>query len=174
MCGATGQPTRGRPDAALAGSGFTLLELIIVLAILVMLMAMVWPVAAPARHARTPCSRPLAQLVRDLARARMAAIDSGQIMALRYEPGGRRYVVTLAESLDDDEEPASESTADTETRCGAADERCDLDIGFDGQLEEDVVFRDPAGVDDEATAARVHARRNAGRRAAGDRERSRR
>jgi type II secretion system protein H len=128
-----------------AARGFTLLELMIVLAILAMLIAMVWP------SLRRPVMRSVAQqaarqLVKDLARARMAAIDSGQIVALRFELGGTRYVVQLAESLGDSEETAPEITAEHDAGNAAVPDT-PADFGFEAQLDEDVVFRDPSETD---------------------------
>ena len=150
MYGATPKRLAAGGRGFSAARGFTLLELMIVLAILVMLIALVWPsLRRPVmRSAAQQASR---QLVRDLARARMAAIDSGQIVALRFELGGTRYVVKLAESLGDSE--GSDGTAPEVTAEGDAGNASvadtPTDFGFEAQLDEDVVFRDPSEVNND-------------------------
>ncbi len=186
MCGTTGKRparVRRRPCGA---RGFTLLELIIVLAILSMLIVMAWP-ALRRPVTRSAVQQAARQLVRDLARARMAAIDSGQIVALRWEVGGPRYVVEPAESLDDSQDATPAVIEDGDLDSGGIDSgRTDSDgsdsggtdsggtdsggtdsggrgnaatatdeadapaaVAFAAQLEEQVVFRDPAEVVDE-------------------------
>ncbi len=160
MCGTTGKrPARGT-------RGFTLLELIIVLAILSILIMMAWP-ALRRPVTRSVVQQAARQLVRDLARARMAAIDSGQIVALRWEVGGPRYVVEPAESLDDSQDATPAVIEDDDVEAGrmgsngsasggsgtaaTATDEADAPavVAFVGQLEEPVVFRDPAEVVDE-------------------------
>jgi prepilin-type N-terminal cleavage/methylation domain-containing protein len=147
MCGAPPKrrvAKRGRPSGA---RGFTLLELIIVLVILAMLIAMVWP-ALRRPLMRSVVQKAASQLVKDVARARMAAIDSGRIMALRYELSGRRYVLTFADALSERAGSPSDSAAeDAANDTGAAD--TPIQFGFEAELDEDVVFRDPSASEDE-------------------------
>lgn len=83
--------------------GFTLLEVLLVLGILVLLAAVAWPsfrgplAAARLREgARSVCN--------EIARARLRAIETGNILVLRYESGGRRYeIVTRMVALEGDE-----------------------------------------------------------------------
>jgi len=181
MCGTTGKrPARVRRGPC-GARGFTLLELIIVLAILSMLIMMAWP-ALRRPVTRSAVQQAARQLVRDLARARMAAIDSGQIVALRWEVGGPRYVVEPAESLGDSQDAIPAVIEDGDPDSGGIDSgRTDSDgsdsggpdsggtdsggrgnaatatdeadapaaVAFAAQLEEQVVFRDPAEVVDE-------------------------
>ena len=72
--------------------GFTLLEVLLVLGLLVMLAAVAWP----------SLSRPLAatrlregarELCNELARARLRAIETGNVLVLRYEAGHARYEI---------------------------------------------------------------------------------
>jgi type II secretion system protein H len=121
--------------------GYTLLELIIVLAILGLLMAMAWPsLRRPAL--RSVVQEAARQVVRDVARARAAAIESGRILAWRWELGGQRYVVELAadarQRTDFDEPPA----AAPEVADQPSEEPL-YDIGFLGELGDDVRFLDP-------------------------------
>lgn len=73
-------------------AAFTLLEMIVVLALLVLAAALVWP--SMRRSLQQNQLTNSAKLVRNaLARARLAAIESGQPYAFRWEIGGRRYEV---------------------------------------------------------------------------------
>ena len=57
------------------------------------------------------------QLMEDLARARLNAIESGRTMAVRYEPGGVRYSIAPADAAAD---TSSEGEATFETSSGDA------------------------------------------------------
>jgi len=130
--------------------GFTLLELMIVVAVLALLVALSWP--ALRRHVmRSVVQEAAAQLVRDLSRARMAAIDYGQVMALRYEPGGSRYEVLAAERLDREDELRSPSVLADLPDESSGVETAESDrpaAGFQAQLDQDVVFADAADQDE--------------------------
>ena len=83
---------RPAEQAGLRRSGFTLLELLIVLAIVVMLVGASWP--------RLRTSLEKAELVDAakgirtfLSQARLDAIDSGSPRRFRYQPGGTLYEV---------------------------------------------------------------------------------
>jgi type II secretion system protein H len=121
--------------------GYTLLELIIVLAILGLLIAVAWP------NLRRPALRSIVQeaarqIVRDVARARAAAIESGRILAWRWELDGQRYVVELAadarQRTDFDQPPAAAPKEADQP----SEEPLDA-VGFLGALDDDVRFVDP-------------------------------
>lgn len=152
MCGAIETQRAGERSPCSFARGFTLLELMIVLAVMVLLIALVWPsLRRPIlRHAVQQAAQ---QLVRDLARARMAAIDNGRIMAVRYEPGGSHYVVSPADELQRDDA----SNPPDATRDSGADQKADddaqADVGFAHDLDPDVVFRDPSEKDEDQLPA---------------------
>ncbi len=137
-------PDHVRTRTRRAAGGFTLLEMIIVLVILVTLIAVVWP------NLRRPLGRGLLreagqQVARHIAEARLLAIESGQTLALRFEPGGGRYVVTPADEASDDAEegdplqpevdPYASRTGDAQVEEPAAH--------IDGMLPHEVLFIDP-------------------------------
>jgi len=80
---------RGRP-------GFTLLELLVVVAILVVMAALVAPnVVSQVQETRVAQA---AESVRDIiARSRTFALDTGIDYQFRYEPNGRKFVVLPVE-----------------------------------------------------------------------------
>ncbi len=89
---------------------FTLLELLLVLGVLVILSGMAWPVLD-----RLLTSERLAKSA-DRVRAswvsaRASAIESGRILAFRYEPDGTRYRLALQEEVDEFEERRPPSLA---------------------------------------------------------------
>jgi type II secretion system protein H len=152
MCGAIEQRRAGEQSRLSAARGFTLLELMIVLAIMVLLIALVWPsLRRPVlRHAVQQAAQ---QLVRDLARARMAAIDHGRIMALRYEPGGSRYVVSPADMLQRDDQSSPQAMIQDTADDQKTSDDAEAEAGFTRELDPDVVFRDPAETDDDELPA---------------------
>lgn len=73
-------------------SGFTLLELLLVLAVLVTVASITWP--SMTRYLREQDIREGAEATRTAAAStRIKAIDTGLTYQLRYEPDGRRFVV---------------------------------------------------------------------------------
>lgn len=84
-CAAT--PTDGRTLAVRAA--FTILELVLALAVIAVVMGLAWPVMLrfSAEHA---LKDNVEQVRARLARTRMATIGSGLTYQFRYEPGGRR------------------------------------------------------------------------------------
>ncbi len=77
--------------------GYTLLELIIVLAILTSLLALAWPHVH--RRLRRSLPREAAlQLKADLAEAREEAVRSGEPWVCRYQPGTGHYQIAPADS----------------------------------------------------------------------------
>jgi type II secretory pathway pseudopilin PulG len=86
--------------------GFTLLELLLVLGLLVLMAAAAWP----------SLNRPLATIrlregargmCNELARARLRAIETGNVLVLRYEAGSARYEVTTRTAALEGSDPAA-------------------------------------------------------------------
>ena len=74
-------------------AGFTLVELLIVLAILVMAMAMSWP-AVGGLLAKNELRSAAKQVRAVLAKTRLEAMESGTVRQFRYQPGTRRFGIT--------------------------------------------------------------------------------
>lgn len=98
VCQAEGSGVRPRnsccgSDAApLPTRGFTLLEIVVVLSIVVIVASLAWPPLL--RYLREATIREQAHLVRiELTAARRRAIDAGLVYQFRYEPNGRRFLV---------------------------------------------------------------------------------
>jgi prepilin-type N-terminal cleavage/methylation domain-containing protein len=130
------------------GRGFTLLELMIVLAILSVLIAVAWP-SLRRPVLRSAVQQAARQLVKDLARARMAAIDSGQVMRFRFEPAGSRYEVDPAALSTESDSATRDSTGEDEVPADVSESDQPVAFGFAAQLSDDVVFRDPSAVDED-------------------------
>lgn len=80
------------PPARRRCSGFTLLELLLVLAVLVTVVSLTWP--SVLRYLREQGIQEGAEAARAAAAStRIKAIDTGLTYQFRYEPGGRRFVV---------------------------------------------------------------------------------
>lgn len=148
--------------------GYTLLELMLVLAVLTVIVSIAWPSLRKPLH-RSAVQQAAGQLVKDLGQARLAAIEYGQIIRFRYEPGGTRYVLDLASAPGDGGDDASADvmtepsaddrevslTSDTEStfnlaRTSGDDRQRDQVPVFSlrRELPDEVVFRDPAEVND--------------------------
>jgi hypothetical protein len=144
----------------------------LVLAVLTVIVAMAWPSLRKPLH-RSAVQQAAGQLVKDLGQARLAAIEFGQVIRFRYEPGGARYVLDAASAagnegdFDRDRSPGggfSDETAGdgepsistdnelsaNEYRVGGGGQRDERPIwSLRGELPDEVVFRDPAEVSDE-------------------------
>ena len=88
--------------------GFTLLELLVVLAVLALVAALSWP-AVRLLLERTHLQSAAKQLRAILVRARLDAMESGTVRQLRYQPGTGRYEVSVAATLEAAEDPGSEN-----------------------------------------------------------------
>ena len=93
-------------------TGYTLMELVIVLAIISSLAAIAWPVLM------RPLSRSGVQQAgqdvrRALSEARQSAVEEGQTYQFRYQPGTSRFEVTAVDALESaDPLPAAEIPLD--------------------------------------------------------------
>ncbi|MEZ5942377.1 MAG: prepilin-type N-terminal cleavage/methylation domain-containing protein [Planctomycetaceae bacterium] len=92
--------------------GFTLLELLLVLAIMVAVVAISWPLVG--RYLGEQPIKNSAELTRrHLGGTRHKAMSTGLIYQFRYEPGGQRFVVLPFEY--DPEQVSSSTTVSTST-----------------------------------------------------------
>jgi prepilin-type N-terminal cleavage/methylation domain-containing protein len=154
-------------------SGYTLLELMLVLAVLTVIVSLTWPSLRKPLH-RSAVQEAASQLVKDLGQARLAAIESGQSIRFRYEPGGGRYLLDSPSGAENDEESAGEDdvngfASDESGGAGSGSFVTDNKLSsgpssgssggrqrearpawiLRGELPTEVVFRDPAEVTDE-------------------------
>ncbi len=81
---------RPRPPSC---EGFTLVELLIVLAILVMAMTISWP-AVGGLLAKNELRSAAQQVRAALAKTRLEAMESGAVRQFRYQAGTRRFEIT--------------------------------------------------------------------------------
>jgi hypothetical protein len=118
----------------------------IVLALLAFLVALTWP-ALRQPLLRSVTQQAAQQLVDDLANARLIAVESGQTLALRYEPDGSRYNILPAEPSGED---GQSDPSDAPSGVTRPEEIYDPLDGLDSDmtLDSDVVFRDPSMLDD--------------------------
>jgi prepilin-type N-terminal cleavage/methylation domain-containing protein len=79
--------------------GFTLIELVVVVAVLALLAAVSWP-SVRGLWAKSHLQSGAKQLRAALARTRLDAMQSGTIRQFRYCPGTGRYEVSVLASLD--------------------------------------------------------------------------
>lgn len=78
--------------------GLTLLELLLVLAVLIVLTAVAWPSLSGLHH-RQRLQQAAFTAQRQLASARVNAVRRGVPCEFRYEPGGRSYVVLQPQGI---------------------------------------------------------------------------
>ncbi len=127
--------------------GFTLLELMIVMALLALMVAIVWPsLSRPLQRSAT--QQAARQLLEDLGRARLNAIESGRAMAVRYEPGGVRYSIMPADASPDDDDVRESTFSESDATAQTDSDVPEIDLVIEGMLDDDVVFQDPAAADD--------------------------
>jgi prepilin-type N-terminal cleavage/methylation domain-containing protein len=127
-------PTPQRPRGS-HHLGFTLLELLLVLAVLVVIGALSWP-----RMMRYVQENALKQNVdavrRELASTRMHAIESGLTYQFRYEPTGQQFLVLPFERPNDadSQESGTATPSDqppTATKAKTVEGRISADFRFD-------------------------------------------
>ena len=152
-------------------SAFTLLELMIVLALMAFLVAIAWPTLRRPLN-RSATQEAARQLVEELGSARLDAIETGQVMAFRYELGGSRYWIGPAdamglddelpegdelESVDDEllpESVAHESGAESDSSFAGDSDSQEARVVpvLAGELDNGVIFQDPAAEEEQPFA----------------------
>lgn len=119
------------------GNGFTLLEISLALAVMVVLVSLTWP--AMRGYIAEQTLKEQAHIVRvELTRARAKAIDGGLTYQFRFEPGGRRFIVLPLDRPD----VGSGSTAD-EAKSTYQVSQTPLVPVMSGQLPERCLFDIP-------------------------------
>lgn len=119
-----------------APRGFTLIEVLLVLALLIVLSAITWP-SLGRMIARQDVERGVSDVHVLLATARVRATDVGATYQFRYELGGRNYVLIPADPAEL-VAVADSPVTDTATAASTAWKRS-------GQLPESVTFQQSAG-----------------------------
>ena len=130
--------------------GYSLLELVIVLAIIASLSAIAWPRIRPGLH-RSQLREAASQLAAEFSDARQKAIRAGSIEEFWFQPGSRSYEFRTAVSAPS-EQPESDSYI--EARAVQQFERWPATLHNAVQLPDGIVFapRDEPQEFDHATA----------------------
>lgn len=118
--------------------GYTLIEMLVVLAVLAMLAALAWPVLR-GLSAQTRLKDAAGQLRVALARTRLHAIESGTPWRFRFQPGTGRFETAAGMSADDDQPWATAPTAESDAE--------PEDEADEHTLPHGVTFCDPEQLD---------------------------
>ena len=94
---------RPRTDSASLNSGYTLIELLLAMAVLVVMAGIAWPVMQ-GQFQRYLLKNEVEKVRAKLAGTRIRAIDSGLIYQFLYEPGGRNFIVVPFEGVETEAE----------------------------------------------------------------------
>lgn len=123
-----------RPNRRRAARGLTLIEIILVLAILAVMAAFAWPLLTRSFEAQR--LRAASDLVRArLVRARVEAIDSGAQTQFRYTIDGRRFTISRDGCVNDATTLGGEPTVESSSR--RSTDR------LSGELPEGITFAAP-------------------------------
>src|SRR3990172_190333 len=104
---------RPRPDDRGPRAGYTLVEMLLVLAVILALASTPWP-AMERVYADYHLRRAAETMATAMAGARVRAIDAGTAYQFRFEPGGRRWFV-LPYDRNDLSGDSSEGSSDAST-----------------------------------------------------------
>jgi type II secretory pathway pseudopilin PulG len=136
-------PSRLRAPHGPDLTGYTVLELLLVLAVVGMLAAVAWP-SVMRMQADHDLSAAVEQVRQQLASARTRAVHSGTAYQFRFEPNGRKYCVVPFEA---EPEPVNASSASSVPVGEEALQRAA------GELSRRVSFRSPTPSPGGSTAA---------------------
>jgi len=137
---------RGRQNRG----GFTLVEIILVLVILVTMGAVAWPVFSRS-YESSKLKFAADKIMATLSKARVQAMTTGQTQAFRCKVNSREYAI---EQVDDDSATLdANSTSDTSATLGQAASSAVGGVPGMSQLGEGYVFAACERVQDDRTAA---------------------
>lgn len=123
--------------------GYTLLELLIVLAILVMVLGLAWP--SMRTMSQTGQLRDAARQLRiELLEARLDAIQSGSVRLFRYQPGTGFYEVSSSSDYEAVDELGLVATSDAAIEDGSANPDVGAELSPQSELSNDIIFFDPS------------------------------
>ncbi len=135
-----GPSVRLFPFSFCLDSGYTLLEMLLVLVVLLAVASVAWP-----RLERLYADRQLKQTAEELrvklTGARLHSIDAALIYQFRYEPGGRRFLIVPYER----DVPQTRQTGANDV---AGPDEC-REWNHAGELPEDIQFQTPDDQDAE-------------------------
>ena len=94
---------RRRTNATPSHSGYTLLELLLVMGVLVIMVGLSWPLVQ-GQFQRYRLKNEVEAVRAKLAGTRIRAIDSGLMYQFLYEPGGRNFIVVPFEGVETESE----------------------------------------------------------------------
>jgi prepilin-type N-terminal cleavage/methylation domain-containing protein len=94
---------RRRTNSTPSHSGYTLVELLLAMAVLVAIAGIAWPVMQ-GQFQRYLLKNEVETVRAKLASTRIRAIDSGLIYQFLYEPGGRHFIVVPFEGVETEAE----------------------------------------------------------------------
>ena len=130
------KPTSQTPkDVHAAARGFSLVELLIVLAILALIVGMSWPaLQKPWYKSRLRSAAKMLQS--ELGRARVEAIESGRSIRFQYQPNSGRFVIQPGLAID----LAADSSQDSAAIIDTGGQFGEIDEADDEELPEGVFF----------------------------------
>jgi prepilin-type N-terminal cleavage/methylation domain-containing protein len=122
--------------------GYTLLELLIVLAILAMVVGLAWP-SVHRLSQKGQLQDAARQLRIQLLEARLDAIQSGSVRLFRYQPGTSSYEVSSGGDLDTVDQLGLVTPGDAANDDGPLSRGVNGDASSQRELPDDIVFFDP-------------------------------
>ncbi len=132
-------PPAGRPARS---CGYTLVELLIVLAVLASLAALSWPTVRE-MLAKSELQSAARQFRAALIKVRLDAIQSGTVRQLRYRPGTGRFEVSVLAAIDGEFDGNELALAAGGPAHGPAEDRLAAGVLFHGPDEPQRADRPP-------------------------------
>ena len=122
---------RPQTNSTPAHSGYTLMELLLAMGVLIAVAGIAWPVML-GQFNRYLLRNEVEKVRAKLAGTRIRAIDSGLIYQFLYEPGGRNFIIVPFEGIETESEQVDAGEGSL--------------YRFSGSLSENVMFETPDDV----------------------------